>query len=75
MKDSTREAAEYAIRVRAQEAKKLRTRLDNVARRIKVGDLVNHHGFLGIVTRKEVFGFAFETLEGGKPNGPAGNLN
>jgi hypothetical protein len=37
--------------------------------RIQVGDLVNHHGFLGIVTRKEALGFAFETLQDGKPNG------
>jgi hypothetical protein len=41
----------------------------SVRDRIKVGDLVNHHGFLGIVTKKEDHVFVFETLEDGKPNG------
>ena len=41
----------------------------SVRDRIKVGDLVNHHGFLGIVTWKSETGFTFETLYNGKPNG------
>jgi hypothetical protein len=41
----------------------------SVRDRIKVGDLVNHHGFLGIVTWKGETGFTFETLYNGKPNG------
>jgi hypothetical protein len=41
----------------------------SVKNRMKVGDLINHHGFLGIVTFKGNKGFAFETLENGKANG------
>ena len=62
MKDAIQEAAEYASRVLAREArkeaKKAHTQLKlsfaalSVKNRIKVGDYVNHHGFLGIVTWK-----------------------
>jgi hypothetical protein len=37
--------------------------------RMKIGDLINHHGFLGIVTDKEDRVFVFETMYNGKPNG------
>jgi len=41
----------------------------SVKNRMKVGDLINHHGFLGIVTGKEDGYFSFETMYNGKPNG------
>ncbi len=41
----------------------------SVRERIKIGDYVNHHGYLGIVTWTGESGFTFETLYNGKPNG------
>jgi hypothetical protein len=55
MKHDTREAAaEYAI---------------SIKNRIQVGDLINHHGFLCVVTHKGPEWFSFETLYNGKPTG------
>jgi len=43
----------------------------SVKNRIQVGDLINHHGFLGIVTEKRATDFTFETLFNGRPTGEA----
>jgi hypothetical protein len=43
----------------------------SVKNRIKVGDLVNHHGFLCVVTEKADFYFTYETLYNGQPTGEA----
>jgi hypothetical protein len=41
----------------------------SIRERIKIGDYVNHHGFLAVVTWIGESGFTFETLDGGNPNG------
>jgi hypothetical protein len=52
-KDSMLEAAEYATKVRAREARKARLGLARNRNRpaIRVGDLVKVHGYLGEVAR------------------------
>jgi len=80
-KDSMHEAADYAIRKLRREAKRDAKQRGitheqinatiSVKNRIQVGHLINHHGFLCVVTEKADYYFVYETLYDGRPTGEA----